>query len=250
MDVLLNTMAEAHGQLASLHPLLKRVERTSHLADLVLDHLDSPAEQDLGRSSERGAGQRARSLAEDLRTTLGTLERDFAHRVDSIGREFREARSAAERLRLVPASAVFTLLERTARDTAQALGKRVVFEGRGGDVRLDVQMLGVAHGALLQAVRNAVAHGIEPQGDRLAAGKSPDGRVTVHVTRRGNRVVFVCQDDGRGVDLEEVRRLARRKGLLSTQAEAFGPQELLGLLLKGGISTSGTVTDVSGAGGR
>ncbi|MBI2221347.1 MAG: Hpt domain-containing protein, partial [Acidobacteria bacterium] len=35
MDVLLNTMAETHGQLASLHPMLKRVERASHLADLV-----------------------------------------------------------------------------------------------------------------------------------------------------------------------------------------------------------------------
>lgn len=248
MDVLLTTMGEAHGQLAALRPLLKRVERARHLADLVLDHLDSPADRDPARSSEWVATHRTRALAEDLRATFGTLEREFAHQLDSIGREFREALSAAERLRLVPASAVFTLLERTARDTAHALGKRVVFVGRGGDVRLDVHVLGAAQGALLQMVRNAVAHGIEPLADRLAAGKTSDGRVTVDVARRGNRVVFMCQDDGRGVDLEEVRRLARRKGLLSAETEAFGPQELLGLLLKGGISTSGTVTDVSGRG--
>jgi len=248
MDGLLDTMAEAHGQLGSLRPLLKRLERARHLADLVLDHFDSPADRDLVRSSERGTSQRARALAEDLRGTFGTLERDFAHRVDSISREFQEARQAAERLRLVPASALFTLLERTARDTAQTLGKQVVFEGRGGDVRVDVQILGVAQAALLQTVRNAVAHGIEPPADRIAAAKAPEGRVTIDVVRREKRIVFVCQDDGRGVDLEEVRRLARRKGLLSAHTEALGPQELFSILLKGGISTSGTVTDVSGRG--
>jgi two-component system chemotaxis sensor kinase CheA len=248
MDVLLNTMAEAHGRLASLHSFVRRVERSSHLADLVVDHLDSSGGRDSSRSGERVATERARSLAQDLRAAFATLERDLSSHVDSVEREFREARSAAERLRLVPVSALFTLLERTARDAAQALGKQVVFEGRGSDVRVDVQILGTAQSALLQMVRNAVAHGIEPPPDRTAAGKTPDGRVSVHVIRRGNRIVFRCEDDGRGVDLEAVRRLARRKGLLSAETEAFGPRELLDLLLKGGISTSGSVTDVSGRG--
>ena len=248
MDVLLNTLSEAHRQLASLRPLLQHMRRASHLADLVLDHFDSPADRDVSGSSERVSNLRTRSLAEDLRTTFGTLEREFAHRVDSIGREFDEAQGAAERLRLVPASAAFTLLERTARDAAQAMGKRVVFEGLGGDVRIDPQILGVVQGALLQMVRNAVAHGIEPPADRAVAGKALDGRVTLTVVRRGNRVGFVCHDDGRGVDLQEVRRVAGRKGLLSAHPEAFGSQELLDLLLEGGISTSGTVTDVSGRG--
>jgi len=233
MDVLLNTLAEAHERLASLHSLVTRVERGSHLADLVADHLDSAAQRDVPRSGERIATDRTRSLAQDLRATFATLERDFASHVDSVEREFREARSAAERLRFVPVSALFTLLERTARDAAQALGKRVVFIGRGGDVRVDVQILGTAQSALLQMVRNAVAHGIEPPSDRAAAGKTPDGCVTVHVTRRGNRIAFGCEDDGRGVDVEEVRRLARRKGLLSAETQALGPQELLGLLLEG-----------------
>lgn len=248
MDALLNTMAETQVQVASLQPLVKRVERASHLVDLLLAQLDTPGDRAPGRAGERVAGQRARALAEDLRTTFGTLERDLAQRVGTIGREFREARAATERLRLVPASAVFTLLERTARDSAQALEKRVAFAGRGGEVRLDVQILGAVQGALLQLVRNAVAHGIEPPAHRLTAGKEPDGRITVDVARRGNRVVFVCQDDGRGVDLDEVRRLARRKGLLSSQTEGYGPQELLDLLLKGGISTSASVTAVSGRG--
>jgi two-component system, chemotaxis family, sensor kinase CheA len=72
--------------------------------------------------------------------------------------------------------------------------------------------------------------------------------VTLEVRRRGNRVSFACRDDGRGVDLEAVRRVAQRRGLLSAETQQLGPEDVLRLLLKGGISTSGTVTEVSGRG--
>jgi two-component system chemotaxis sensor kinase CheA len=248
MDGLLEALAEAHEQLASLRPLVSRVERARHLADLVVDQLGSPGVADTVRPGAGGSNQRARSLVEDLRTTVGVLERDFGDSVDLIDREFREARKAAERLRLVPARALFTLLERTARDAAQALGKQVRFEGRGGDIRVDVQVLGMVQGALLQAVRNAVAHGIEVSADRTATGKAPEGRVVLEVLLRGTFVVFACTDDGGGVDVEAVRRLAHRKGLLAADTDTMRSDDLLRLLLKGGISTSGSVTDVSGRG--
>ncbi|MGH9142295.1 MAG: hybrid sensor histidine kinase/response regulator [Vicinamibacterales bacterium] len=247
MDGLLDTIAEAQSQLTALRPLVNRLGRARHLADLVLDHFAAPGVSDV-RPGDRTTSQKARSLAEDFRATVGTLEGDFTSRVDHISREFREARSAAERLRLVPATALFTVLERTARDTAQALSKRVVFEGRGGDVRLDAHVLAIAQGALLQLVRNAVAHGVEPAAERTAAGKTPAGRVILDVLRRGQRVVFSCRDDGRGIDLEAVRRLAHLKGLAPGATEALRPEDVVDLLLKGGLSTSRTVTDVSGRG--
>ena len=247
MDGLLDTIFEAQGQLTALRPLMNRVGRARHLAELVLDHFASPSASD-SRLGDRLKNHKARSLAEELCATVGTLEGDFASRVDHISREFREAGTAAERLRLAPASALFTLLERAARDTAQALSKRVVFDGHGGDVRLDAHVLGVVQGALLQLVRNAVAHGIEPAAERAAAGKAPEGRVTLDVFRRGQRVVFSCRDDGRGIDLEAVRQLAHVKGLAPGAIETLSPGDVVDLLLKGGLSTSHTVTDVSGRG--
>ena len=247
MDGLLDTIAEAQGQLTALRPLVNRLGRARHLADLVLDHLAAPGTFEV-RPGDRTTSHKARSLAEEFRATVGTLEGDFTSRVDHISREVREARSAAERLRLVPATALFTVLERTARDTAQALSKRVIFEGRGGDVRLDAHVLAVAQGALLQLVRNAVAHGVEPAAERTAAGKTPAGRVILDVLRRGQRVVFSCRDDGRGIDLEAVRRLAHLRGLAPGATETLRPEDVVDLLLKGGLSTSRTVTDVSGRG--
>jgi two-component system chemotaxis sensor kinase CheA len=115
-------------------------------------------------------------------------------------------------------------------------------------VRLGAHVLGVIQNALVQVVRNAVAHGIESESERTAAGKPREGKVRLEVVRRGNRVSFACRDDGRGIDIEAVRRAVRRKGALSAETDKLGPEELTRLLLKGGISTSGTVTEVSGRG--
>lgn len=247
MDGLLDTLAEARGQLSAFDPVRKRAEQARHLADLISHQVTVRVPGD-ARPGDRTAQQNTRALAEDLRSAVGTLERDLAVCVDQLNRDLREARAAAERLRLVPAHAVFPLLERTVRDTAQTLGKRVTFEGRGGDVRLDAHVLGVIQSALLQAVRNAAAHGIEAPTDRARAGKPVEGRVVVDVSRQGPRVVFACRDDGRGVDLEAVRSLAQQKGLMTTQTGPLSAEGLLALLLKGGISTSGSVTDISGRG--
>ena len=111
-----------------------------------------------------------------------------------------------------------------------------------------MHLLTAAQGALQHIVRNAVVHGIEPEDERRAIGKPSDGRVTLEVVRRGRNVVFACRDDGRGIDLDAVRDSARRKGLLVDDSATLDSSELMRLLLKGGISTSGAVTELSGRG--
>ncbi len=241
MDALLDGIAETHTRMGSLRRCLGSLDRARDLVDIL-------AEQKASRRDVNGAAAgKAHSVAEDLHTTFDGLRRNLASSLDHMERDLRRVRDSAEQLRLVPAGALFTSLERMARDVAQAQSKLVVFEGRGGDVRLDAHVLGVVQGALLQLVRNAVAHGIELEPDRKRADKPPEGRVTLDVARRGRRVAFRCADDGRGVDVEAVRRAARRKGLSSETRELEG-EALLHLLLRGGISTSVAVDGVSGRG--
>lgn len=174
--------------------------------------------------------------------------RTLEPRIEQLERELRAVRQEAERLRLLTAASSFTSLERTARDVAHALGKRVGFATRGGDVRVDAHVLTTLHGALVQLVRNAVAHGIERPDERIAAGKAPEGRVTIAVALRGNRIAFTCQDDGRGVDLEAVRRAAVRRGVAADRARELDSDQLIELLLRGGLTTSTEVTTVAGRG--
>jgi two-component system chemotaxis sensor kinase CheA len=248
MDALLNGVAEAHGQLATLRRGLRTLDRVRQLAGSLTTQLAAPRARDGSASGDGQALARTGSLAEELVGLVVGFERTMTVGVEQIDRELRQVRDAAEGLRLLPAAAAFGSLERTARDTAHALGKRVSFGGRGGDVRLDAHVLTILQGALVQLVKNAVAHGIESETARRAAGKGPEGQVRVEVVRRGKQVAFSCRDDGRGLDVEAIRRAAQRRGILAAGAQPSDAGELFRLLLEGGISTSSAVSEVSGRG--
>ncbi|HEX2657001.1 MAG TPA: response regulator, partial [Polyangia bacterium] len=191
---------------------------------------------------------RLRALVDELRTLVASLEPRLANGLDQTERQLRQVRGAAERLRLSPAHALFAPLERTARDVARGVGKQVAFHAQGGDVRLDGHLIGVAQAALVQLVRNAVAHGIEAPSQRAQAGKPTAGRIDVEVIRRGNRVAFVCRDDGRGIDVAAVRQVAVAKGYLAASDPGGAVDDLFRLLLKGGISTVDRANENAGRG--
>ncbi|WP_206951277.1 response regulator [Trinickia acidisoli] len=177
-----------------------------------------------------------------------SAERNLTSGVERMGRELHQLRDTADRLRLTPVSNVFTTLERVARDAAHSVGKQVQFVAGGGEVRLDGQVLDIVQDALVQLVRNAVAHGIETAAERLIAGKPAAGRITLQMEQQGCHVLFRCIDDGAGVDLDAVEHAARSKGATATHAGDFDAGEWLSVLLKGGISTTRTVTALAGRG--
>jgi two-component system chemotaxis sensor kinase CheA len=226
LDDLLEGVTEVSVQLGALRRAAGGLGRAGELVAILQDHLGSGDDP----------------LSRELGAALGGVERELGQALDQAERELRQVRAVAERLRLLPAAGLLHVLERTARDAAHRLGKSVTFHGRGGEVRLEAQVIGVVQSALVQAVRNAVAHGIEAPAER--AGKAPAGQVAVDIERRGSRVIFTCRDDGRGLDLAAVRRVAHRRGLATGASDG----ELIELLLDGGISTSGSVNEVAGRG--
>jgi two-component system chemotaxis sensor kinase CheA len=246
VDDLLEGIAEAHGQLGALRRGVSDIERARHLAEVLVDQLGTSRHGAAWAGA--GAGDKVRSLAEELRGLVSGFEQSLSRGVEQVDRELSQVRQVAQRLRLLPASAMFNLLERTARDAAMTLGRQVQVVTRGGDVRLDADVLGTVQSALVQAVRNAVAHGIETEAERQLAGKPAVGTIHLDIERRGGRVAFRCRDDGRGVDRPAVRRAAEARGVPAAEAARMSDDALIGLLLKGGISTSRAVTAVSGRG--
>jgi two-component system chemotaxis sensor kinase CheA len=246
-DAVLDGVAETHALLNGLRGVAQGVEQARHLTERLLAQLAPSGPADHGRQSVGSSNQRF-AIADELRRSFGGVERNLGSIVDQMDRELGQLREAAERLRLVSAGNLFTALERTARDAARALSKQVNFEGKGDDIRLDSHVLETVQGALIQIIRNAVAHGIELETERTGAGKPPIGRVSVNIFRRGPRIVFECRDDGRGVDLDAVRRVALQRGLIGPAAKDLDADALVRMLLRGGISTSRTVTDISGRG--
>jgi two-component system, chemotaxis family, sensor kinase CheA len=247
MQAVVEGVAQAQTQLGVLRPRVEQADRIRHLIELVEDQLAAIRSRDTIHAGDRPALAKALSMVDELRGRFGALDRSVAYGIEQIDRELRLVADAAARLQLVPVSSVFRFLERAARDAAQALGTRIAFETSGGAVRVDADVLGIVRGALLQMVRNAVAHGIEPPDARRAAGKSDEGRVGIAVVRRGASIAFSCMDDGRGVDAAAVRRaIERRSG--TSAAAAIPDDAVIPMLLRGGLSTSASVTEVSGRG--
>lgn len=249
MDVLSEGLAESSVWLSSLKTKLATIEHAADLASLLLSHLSAPA-ADVGGERAAASLRKGRAIAEDLQTMLRPLSHNLVSAMEQVERELAQVRDTASQLRLVPASAVFAPLRRTARNTAQTLGKQVDFVTDGGEHRLDAHVLAAVRDALLQLVRNAVAHGIEAPAMRAEAGKPTLGKVSLQVHRRGNRVAFACQDDGGGFDVAALRRAVVVRGLVSAAAaEALHSEDVFRLLLRGGgISTSSAVTEVAGRG--
>jgi two-component system chemotaxis sensor kinase CheA len=243
MDMLLQGLSEASVQTSALQRALAPLQRCRRLGQLLEEQWHVPRTDRFS-----SAGGKSSSMIAELRGLLESIQHTFTDSLAQMDRELVQVREAAERLRLLPARLMFVSLERAARDAAQTLSKRVAFAAAGGEVRLDAQVFGVVQGALVQAVRNAVAHGIETTAEREVAGKPAEGRVSVEVRRRGYQAVFICRDDGRGIDVDAVRRAVERKGMPSADAATLSHEELLQLLLGGGISTSAALTQIAGRG--
>jgi two-component system chemotaxis sensor kinase CheA len=247
MDRLLEGVTEATVRLGSLRRETQTIDRAVHLADVLVEEL-ARAGLTEALDAPRTSGNTS-VVAEELRLAVRSLRRSLSSEVDLVTRELGQVREAADRLRLLPASVIWSPLERAARDAAELVGRRFAFHTSGGEGRLDGHVLAALRDALLHVVRNAIAHGLESEGDRVAAGKPPVGTISLTVERRGTKVAFICRDDGRGIDEERLRREAVRKGAVSeADARAMSAAEWTALLLRGGLSTTETVTELSGRG--
>ena len=246
VDRLLGGVAEATVVVNAIGHQESRLDHVQRLAALMAGQLAPHRDRDLDAVASRETQARLYALAEELRDSVDRVRRELADGIEQVSRELIQVRDAANRLRLLPASSVFRSLERAVRDAVEATGTNVAFEASGGDIRVDAHVLASLRDALIHVVRNAVAHGIEPEAQRRAARKPIAGRILLSVERRGHRIAFVCKDDGRGIDVEAVRRAAVNRGLVL--APANEAQEIIRLLLEGGLSTAATVTEVSGRG--
>jgi two-component system, chemotaxis family, sensor kinase CheA len=244
VDGLLESLTEATVLVNALGRQGGNLEHAMHLVHGMIGQLAPKRGANGALPEVEHALAKARASADELGELLGRIRLEVVNGVVQVDRELAEVRDAGNRLRLLPASSILPSLERAARDAAQALGKRIEFHASGGDLRLDAHVLIALRDALIHVVRNAAAHGIEDEAGRAKAHKTLVGQIALSVERRGHRVAVLCRDDGRGVDLEAVRRAAVRRGL----APPTDTRDACRLLLQGGLTTTSTVTEVSGRG--
>lgn len=155
-------------------------------------------------------------------------------------------REGAMGLAMVPLRRVVAASPPSCARSATATGKDVELVIEGSDVELDVRVLDAVADALRHLVTNAVATGCETPDLRAAIGKPRRGTVTLSARQAGSTVVIEVADDGNGIDDDELRSAAERRGL--ALGEAVTAATLHRVLFEPGFSTRTTVTETSGRG--
>lgn len=137
-------------------------------------------------------------------------------------------------------------LQRAVREACRELGKQAELQVSGADVVLARSLASMLDEVLLQLLRNAVDHGIEPPATRLALGKPACGQLHIRLQQQGPLLQLRLSDDGAGLDREHILSRARSAGLASHADNS--DQTVLDLLFSAGFTTVTTPTHYSGRG--
>jgi two-component system chemotaxis sensor kinase CheA len=189
--------------------------------------------------------ERLRALAEQVSELQHGFTRDALH----LSRVANDMGEGVMKIRMLPVSTVFDAFPRVVRDVARDRDKEVELVMEGGETELDRRVLEEIKDPLIHLLRNSVDHGIEKPDERIRAGKPRQGRATIKASQKGNNIIVQVGDDGAGIDRAKVKQAAVKAGLISEdEAHAMSDDEALRLIFASGLSTSPTVTGISGRG--
>jgi two-component system sensor histidine kinase and response regulator WspE len=191
------------------------------------------------------ARQQASVCRSDLTDQAMDFEEHAAQAEDLNARLYREV--IVSRMR--PFGDGIHGLARLVRDMARSLGKEAKLIVEGETTEVDRDILEKLESPLSHLVRNAVDHGLEQPEARSKAGKPKAGTIRVEARHRAGTLQVAISDDGRGVDLDKLRRKIVDRGLNAAEmVQRMSEAELLEFLFLPGFSTATAVTEFSGRG--
>ena len=185
-------------------------------------------------------------LAQNSRALDPAVYQQLLSGLADLDRNTRDLQESVMSIRMIPMSIVFSRFPRMLRDLASKLGKKVDFVTHGEATELDKGLVEKITDPLTHLVRNSCDHGVESPAERLAAGKSETGTITLSASHQGGSIVIEVRDDGKGMSRQRILTKARERGL--DVSDQMSDQEVWQLIFAPGFSTAEVVTDVSGRG--
>lgn len=271
LDQLMNLGGElviSKARLAQIHgrfdPLFQG-QSVEYVVDDMSERLERLSAAVEGLSSGRAHQKQLADLNNDMRqlrdefgSVRGLIDRVQAGR--SAMNDFSEALHALTRIsegmqkrimetRMVSVGPLFQRFRRVVRDISKQTGKNVELVLNGEATELDKRMIDELGDPLTHMIRNSVDHGIESPEERARNGKPPVAQVSLNAYHRGRHICIEVKDDGKGVNIEAVRRKILERGMASqVDVDRMSEKELIQYIFKPGFSTAEQVTDLSGRG--
>ena len=185
-------------------------------------------------------------LAQNSRALDPAVYQQLLSGLADLDRNTRDLQESVMSIRMIPMSIVFSRFPRMLRDLASKLGKKVDFVTQGEATELDKGLVEKITDPLTHLVRNSCDHGVEMPADRIAAGKSETGTITLSAAHQGGSIVIEVRDDGRGLSRPKILAKARERGI--DVSDQMSDADVWQLIFAPGFSTAAVVTDVSGRG--
>ncbi len=174
---------------------------------------------------------------------------DMTEAVEYLERITTSLHDAVMKVRMVPIERVFNRFPRMVRDLSKDLSKDITLNMSGEETELDRTVIDEIGDPLIHLIRNAIDHGIEEKEERIRNNKSANGTVNLRAYQDGNSVVIEVEDDGKGIDVEKVKKKAIERGIISQKdANELDEKNAVELLFKPGFSTADKISDLSGRG--
>jgi len=169
--------------------------------------------------------------------------------VSFLDRVTSEMQLAVMRIRMQPIKKVLGKFPRFVRDMSATLDKDVELVITGESTEVDKTVIEHIGDPLTHILRNSIDHGLESTEERVAKGKPSKGTVKIDIYQKGNQVVIEISDDGKGLDIEKLKKKAVEKGLITPDEAAKMTDEAASdLIFMAGFSTKEVATELSGRG--
>lgn len=145
---------------------------------------------------------------------------------------------------------ISVLIKKIVFELSSQLSKEISLNIVGEKTSIDKRVLERIKDPLIHIIRNAVDHGIELTNDRTLSGKTPKGSISITIEKKGNKdIQITIADDGKGIDKEKIIESAIDKKIITEQeASQYTDDQILSLILKSGITSKNSVSDISGRG--
>jgi len=185
------------------------------------------------------------NLSDRLDSFYKTLSND-SHQLSLI---IEKLQDDIRKTRLLPFHTIMSAFPKMVRDISVNENKKIKFEFSGGDIELDKFILEEIKSPLMHMLRNSIDHGIEPTEDRIKFGKTEEGNIKILLSQKGNNVIIEINDDGSGINIEQLKSSAVKKGLYTEkEMQQMKERQILNIIFQPGFSTSKIITDISGRG--
>ncbi|MGM0640511.1 MAG: chemotaxis protein CheA [Thermotogota bacterium] len=184
---------------------------------------------------------------------LETLKKYSIKEVDEslsqLSRITLDLQNIVMKVRMVPVAFVFNRYPRLVRDISKDLKKEINLIIEGEDTELDRTVADEIGDPLIHLIRNSLDHGIESPEKRIAKGKPKTGTIKLSARHEGNGVIIEIEDDGKGLDREQIINKAISRGVIDQQkAQSLSDEEVYSLIFEAGFSTKEQATELSGRG--